>query len=370
MITQCSPQASYLAVQADIDDAIQRVLDSGNYILGPEVQAFEQAFATDMQASYAVGTANGTDALELALRACGIGIGDTVVTVSHTAVATVAAICRTGAKPLFVDIDPRRYTMSPESLAQLLDMPGITRPKAVIPVHLYGQAADMPALLEIARRYELRVIEDCAQAHGAALLGKVLGTWGDFGCFSFYPTKNLAALGDGGALICNDPTLAQTAQQLREYGWQDRVSKIPGGINSRLDELQAAILRVKLQYLDASNQRRRDIATIYQAGLQDTDLVLPITIDDSVPVYHQYVIQASRRNELKQSLMQQGIGTAIHYPRAAHQQPAFGEPSFAPVSLTHTETLVERILSLPMYPQLTDAETMQVIEALNTELHK
>jgi dTDP-4-amino-4,6-dideoxygalactose transaminase len=364
MIAQCSPQAAYARHQAEIDSAIRRVLSSAHYILGPEVQAFEQEFAAAMQADDAVGAANGTDALELALRACGIGAGDTVATVAHTAVATVAAICRTGATPLFVDIDPQRYTMSPDTLARLLEQPDIPRPKAVIPVHLYGQAADMPALLDIARQYQLRVIEDCAQAHGAVLQGKTVGTWGDAGCFSFYPTKNLGAIGDGGALISNDATLAQTARQLREYGWKARISAIPGGINSRLDELQAAILRVKLPHLAADNQRRRDIAARYQSALRNTGLSLPLPVAEATPVYHQYVIQSPRRDALRQTLQQQDIATGIHYPRAAHQQAAFADSRFAPLPLPHTEAAVERIFSLPMYPQLSDVEVGRVIDAL------
>jgi len=370
MIPQCSPHASYVAYQAELNHAIERVLDNGHYILGQEVQAFEQAFAHAMQANYAVGTANGTDALELALRACHIGVGDTVATVSHTAVATVAAICRVGATPLFVDIDPLRYTMSPDSLAQLLDTPTAPRPKAVIPVQLYGQAADMPALSAIAKQYQLWLIEDCAQAHGATLYGQPLGTWGDFGCFSFYPTKNLGAMGDGGAVICNDAEMALRLRQLREYGWQDRISKIPGGINSRLDELQAAILRVKLAHLTADNQHRREIAKIYTNALQNTEIGLPGMVNHAVPVFHQYVIQTAWRDQLKQGLSHQGIATAIHYPVAAHQQPVFADPRFMPLPLPHTEALVKRILSLPMYPQLTHGQAMQVSEAVIFELGK
>ncbi|CAK0763287.1 dTDP-3-amino-3, 6-dideoxy-alpha-D-galactopyranose transaminase [Gammaproteobacteria bacterium] len=368
MIAQCSPQAAYLAQQTEIEQAIQRVLNHGRYILATEVAAFEQEFACAMQAEAAVGIANGTDALELALRACGIGVGDTVATVSHTAVATVAAICRSGASPVFVDIDPQRYTMSPVSLKQLLNMPDIQCPKAIIPVHLYGQVADMPALLSIARDHELWVIEDCAQAHGAELDGKIVGTWGDFGCFSFYPTKNLGALGDGGAVISNNKNAIEKIRQLREYGWRNRLSEIPGGINSRLDELQAAILRVKLPRLASNNQRRRTIAAYYDDALRDSALHLPLRIKEVTPVYHQYVVQYSRRDQLQQRLLEQGIATGVHYPHAVHQQPAFTNPAFTPLPLPHTEGLIEKIISLPMYPELTDLEIMQVVTAIRVAL--
>ena len=263
MIPQTDPRASYLEHKAEIDTAIQRVLDSGWYILGKEVDAFERAFAAYVGITHAIGVANGTDALELALRACGIGPGDLVFTVSHTAVATVAAIELVGATPVLVDIDPATYTLDPNCLEAALAHPPAGRPKAVIPVHLYGQPADMPAILELVRRYDLYIIEDCAQSHGAKLAGRMTGSWGDIAAFSFYPTKNLGALGDGGMVVTKDHDLAEKVQLLRQYGWKKRyVSEYPGG-NSRLDELQAAILHSKLPYLDLENHRRREIASQY-----------------------------------------------------------------------------------------------------------
>lgn len=364
MIPQSNPKAAYVAHQAALDQAVARVLDSGWYILGKEVEHFEREFAAAIQADDAVGTASGTDALELALRACGIGEGDWVVTVSHTAVATAAAIRRAGARPLLVDIDPLRYTLSPTAFQQLLETPGTPHPKAVIPVHLYGQPAEMPAILEIARQYDLRVIEDCAQAHGASLTHRPAGTWGDFGCFSFYPTKNLGTLGDGGAVVGNDSKAMKKLRLLREYGWAERYISHFDGVNSRLDELQAAILRVKLPHLSADNARRRAIATRYDAGLANTGLTLPAKFADTTHVYHQYVIQTDRRDALRKALAERGIGSGIHYPAAVHQQPAFADPAFTPLPLPHTKALVPRILSLPMFPELTDAEVDKVIDAI------
>jgi dTDP-4-amino-4,6-dideoxygalactose transaminase len=363
-IPQSNPKAAYIAQKFTMDQAVARVLDSGWYILGKEVENFEQEFAAVIQSSDAVSTASGTDALELALRVCGIGEGDWVVTVSHTAVATAAAIRRAGARPLFVDIDPLRYTLAPAALRQLLETPGIPHPKAVIPVHLYGQPAEMPAILEIARQYDLRVIEDCAQAHGASLNHRALGVWGDFGCFSFYPTKNLGALGDGGAVVGSDLGAMKKLRLMREYGWAERNISHFDGVNSRLDELQAAILRVKLPHLSADNARRQAIAARYDAGLANTGLTLPTKFADTTHVYHQYVIQTWHRDTLRKALAECGVGTGIHYPAAVHRQPAFADPDFTPLPLPHTQDIVPRILSLPMFPELTDVEVDTVIDAI------
>ena len=297
-IPQTDPRANYLAHKDEIDAAIAAVLAGGRYILGEQVAAFEREFAAYLGAgstegaTHAIGVGSGTDALHLALRACGIGPGDRVFTVSHTAVATVAAIELAGATPVLVDIDPATFTMDPNRLEEAVrrDEGGnssnvkrhssiVTRHSAIIPVHLYGHPADMAAILEIARRYDLWVIEDCAQAHGATIDGQKTGTFGDIAAFSFYPTKNLGALGDGGAVVTSDPALAEQTRLLREYGWRERyVSAIPG-LNSRLDELQAAILRVKLRYLDAENARRRALAAEYDRLLADSSVRTPITRD-------------------------------------------------------------------------------------------
>jgi dTDP-4-amino-4,6-dideoxygalactose transaminase len=267
------PKANYLAHKEEIDQAIRRVLDSGWYILGQEVAAFEQEFAQYLGVSQAVGVGSGTDALEIALRACGVGVGDAVITVSHTVVATVAAIELVGAMPVLVDIDPITFTLDPNRLEDTIAQHQGSRIKAIIPVHLYGHPAAMPAIKEIARRHDLYVIEDCAQSHGAAIKGRKTGAWGDLAAFSFYPTKNLGALGDGGAVVTDNAELAQKLRLLREYGWQRRyISEMPG-MNTRLDEIQAAVLRVKLQYLDKENAQRRELAEVYNSRLSATPLV-------------------------------------------------------------------------------------------------
>lgn len=370
MIPQSNPKAGYLAHQAEVEAAIARVLHSGWYILGEEVAAFEREFASALGASWGVGVANGTDAVELALRACGVAAGDAVLTVSHTAVATVSAIARIGAYPLFVDIDPRRYTMAPESLRAVLNTPQGAVAKAVVVVHLYGQPADMPPIMSTTCERGLPVIEDCAQAHGAALAGRPVGTWGEMGCFSFYPTKNLSALGDGGALIGNDTAQGEQVRLLREYGWRTRYVSEEFGLNSRLDELQAAILRVKLSYLDRDNARRQSIARQYDAALDRLPLVRPSRYKDCDHVFHQYVVGVDGRDALREALRTQGVGSLVHYPLAVHQQPAYSNPAWRPIALPHTESTVGRILSLPMYPELSDEQVGEIGETFRRVLSK
>lgn len=364
MIAQSNPKANYLAHKAAIDAAIARVLASGWYILGQEVAGFEQEFAAAMQARWSFGVANGTDALELAMRATGITGGDAVITVSHTAVATASAIARIGAHPLFVDIDPSTYVMDAASLKAALATPQGRAAKAIIVVHLYGQPADMPSLLSLAKAHGLPVIEDCAQAHGAMIAGRAVGTFGDLGCFSFYPTKNLSALGDGGAIIGNDPQLADRVRMLREYGWRTRYVSESLGFNSRLDELQAAILRAKLPFLAGENMRRREIAARYRANLMAAPLQLPHSPPGTEPVFHQFVIGATQRDGLRVALREAGVATLVHYPSAVHQQPAFAARSMQPVPLTHTEAVIPRVLSLPIYPELENERIDEVSHAI------
>jgi len=357
LIPCANPKAQYLAHKQEIDDAVRRVLESGWYILGDEVRAFEEEFAAYLGVSHSVGVGNGTEALHLALVACGIGHGDEVVTVSHTAVATVAAIELAAAKPVFVDIDPVTYTMDPDLLEK-----GITsKTKAVIPVHLYGHPAPMEDILTIARDYGLCVIEDCAQAHGATYRSKRVGSFGDMACFSFYPTKNLGALGDGGAVVTSDPELAEKARLLREYGWAERyVSHIPGW-NSRLDEVQAAILRVKLKHLDFDNSNRIKLAELYSEGLFETDIALPMVQKGAVHVYHLHVIRVKERGSLQTYLRSKDIGATVHYPVPVHLQPAYEKIA---VSLPHTEIAAREVLSLPMYPELTENQVQFVIDSI------
>jgi dTDP-4-amino-4,6-dideoxygalactose transaminase len=370
VIPQSNPKGAWLERRTEIDAAIHRVLESGWYILGREVEAFEHEFAAAMGATWAVGVANGTDAIEIALRALGVQAGDRVATVSHTAVATVAAIARIGAVPLFVDVDPHRYTMDPASLEALMRSSAGEAVKALVVVHLYGQSADMTAIMPLARARNLAVVEDCAQAHGALLDGRPVGSWGDLGCFSFYPTKNLGALGDGGAVTGSNEGLREQVQQLRTYGWRERYISDSFGVNSRLDELQAAILRVGLAHLHRDNERRCAIAARYDRELADMGIGRPWQDPLCRHVFHQYVIATDGRDDLQERLKSLGIGSLVHYPKAVHQQPAYNDPAMQPISLAHTEQLVGRILSLPMYPQLSNDEVGQIIEAMQTAFAK
>ena len=360
VIPAANPAAQYRSCKAEIDKAIQRVLDRGWYILGQEVLAFEAEFAAYIGVDFAIGVGSGTEALHLALRACDVGPGDEVVTVAHTAVATVAAIELCGALPVMADIEAGRLTLNPGNLEHLIT----PLTKAIVPVHLYGQPADIVPILEIARQHDIKVIEDCAQAHGAMYHGRRVGSYGDMACFSFYPTKNLGALGDGGMVVTNDPALAEKTRLRRQYGWTERyVSDIPGW-NSRLDELQAAILRVKLKYLDEANAARAHLAGEYNRLLADTDLVLQVEYPESKHVYHLYVVRSSRRNELQAFLKAQGIGTGIHYPVPVHLQPAYRGRLLVPYELTETECVAREILSLPIYPELAQSDVKMIAKAV------
>jgi dTDP-4-amino-4,6-dideoxygalactose transaminase len=353
-----NPRAQYESHKQAIDEAINRVLASGRYILGEEVIAFEREFADYIGVRHAIGVGSGTEALHLALAACGIGAGDEVITVANTAVATVAAIELCGATPVFVDIEPDYSTLDPHQLEDAIT----ARTKAVIPVHLYGQPANLQAIISVAERHGIRVVEDCAQAHGATYLDKRAGAWGDIACFSFYPTKNLGALGDGGAVVTNDPELAERVRCLREYGWtsERNVSHVAGW-NSRLDELQAAILRVKLRSLDKDNERRRTIAALYDKLLRDSDLVLPRRREDATHVFHLYVVRSDERDERLARLCADGVGALVHYPVPVHLQPAYsGRLGGRAGSLPQTERAAKEILSLPIYPELTDSEVEKV----------
>jgi dTDP-4-amino-4,6-dideoxygalactose transaminase len=361
-IPQTDPRAGYLAQQTAINAAIARVLEGGVYILGREVEVFEAAFADFVGVAHAIGVASGTDAIEIALRACGIGSGDLVFSVSHTAVATVAAIERAGATPVLVDVEPGTYTMAPRELLRVLRSPPTGRPAAVLPVHIYGQPAELSALTEIARINGLRLIEDCAQSHGALYRGRAVGSFGDIACFSFYPTKNLGTLGDGGMVVTNDPALAAALREIREYGWRERYISARSGINSRLDPIQAAILGVKLGSLEADNARRQEVAERYDTGLTGLPLALPARRLQATHVFHQYVIRLAERDALREALQAAGIGSGIHYPAPVHQQPAYcGRLACGPSGLGITERAAPQILSLPIYPQLPDEAVDRVV---------
>lgn len=366
-VPQANPGAGYRALQQEIDSAVTRALQSGWYILGEEVRAFEAEFTAWLGTQAAIGCGNGTDALALALRALGIGPGMSVVTVSHTAVATVAAIEMVGAAPLLVDIEPHTYTMDPAELADVLAHPPRNVPpiRAVIPVHLYGQPAALERIVAASQRHGVPVIEDCAQAHGAAIAGRKVGTFSEVATFSFYPTKNLGALGDGGMLATQDVALGREIAALRQYGWHKHYISDAIGMNSRLDELQAAILRVKLRRLDAQNEQRRTIAARYDATLRGTSLTPPVQCEGCTHVFHLYVLKSSERASVQARLREAGIGTGIHYPVPVHLQPAYrGRVALGPSGCRATELAAEQVFSLPMYPELTDGQITQVCEAL------
>ena len=361
MIPCSYPPAQTAAHRSEIEAAIRRVLDGGSYILGREVAAFEAEFAHYIGVGHAIGVNSGTDAIHLALRALGIGPGDEVITVGHTALATIAAIVQSGATPVLVDVDSNNYTLDPEHLS-----PAVTpRTRAIMPIHLYGQPCAMEAIAAIALARGLKVIEDCAQATGASYRGRKVGTIGDIACFSFYPTKNLGAIGDGGAIITNDAALADRVRRLRQYGWDDkRVSREPG-FNSRLDELQAAILRIKLLHLDADNARRRAIAQHYDEGLGGLPIALPTAVVDTEHVFHLYVAATDRRDGLIEFLATRDIAAGIHYAVPAHRHPGYSDRVVLPAAgLPMTDALVRRIVTLPMYPELADADVARVIAAV------
>jgi dTDP-4-amino-4,6-dideoxygalactose transaminase len=355
----------HASLAAEAAAAVQRVLASGWYTLGPEVEAFERAFAAYHDVPHAVAVANGTDAIELALRAAGVGPGDEVLTVAHTAVATVCAIERAGARPVLVDIDERSFTMDPEAASAAVT----PRTRALVPVHLYGHPAPLHALSRLAGQHNLLLIEDCAQAHGARHDGRPVGTVGHLGAFSFYPTKNLGAYGDGGCVLTRDARLAERLRSLRNYGQTVRYHHGERGVNSRLDELQAALLRMKLRYLDWHNDARRALAMVYRQHLRG--VAMPSEVQDDAPihhVYHLYVVRHPRRDRLREDLERRGVGTLIHYPVPVHLQPAFRDLNYKPGSLPVTERLAAEIVSLPLYPGLSPQSAARVADEIEASL--
>jgi len=360
------PGRAIESIREELTAAIAGVLDSGRFILGEQVLGFEREFADSLGASQAIGVGSGTDAIEIALRALGIGPGDEVVTQANTCVPTVAAIERAGADPVLCDVLPDTATIDPGSLEAAIG----PRTAAAIPVHLYGQCADMGRIGQIASGKGLALVEDCAQAHGARFEGRPAGTIGDLGCFSFYPTKNLGALGDAGAVVTSDERLAERVNRLRQYGRVGRDQHIEAGINSRLDELQAAILRVKLPRLEPNNQRRAEIAARYEVALADSETLRPVTcLERSQHVWHLFVIRTENREDLRRRLARAGIETLVHYPYAVHQQPAYKHLAKGPVPLGNAELLAGEVVSLPLYPELTGREIGLVETALSEPSH-
>ena len=359
-------RAQYAGIRREVDAAVASVLDSGHFILGEEVAAFEREFAAFCDTSHAVGLNSGTSALHLALLAAGVGPGDEVITTAFTFVATVAAIEYTGARAVLVDVDPATLTIDPVRIEEAIS----ARTKAIIPVHLYGQPADMNPILELARAHHLTVIEDAAQAHAAEYMGKRVGSIGDIACFSFYPGKNLGAAGDGGAVTTNRDDFASTIRMLRDWGAEKKYLHVLKGFNFRLDEIQAAILRVKLRRLEDWTARRRHHAATYDGLLADSSLVLPSVEDHSRHVFHLYVVRSPSRDVLRSELQAASIQSGIHYPIPVHLQPAYANLGYRQGDFPVAERAADEVLSLPLYPELTARDIERVTQVITTSSAK
>ncbi|MBI5034803.1 MAG: DegT/DnrJ/EryC1/StrS family aminotransferase [Chloroflexi bacterium] len=355
-------KAQYAALKTEIDAAMQRVVTNTSFILGKEVSEFEKNFAAFCHTQHCIGTDSGTAALHLALLLCDVKPGDEVITTTHTFIATAEVISVIGAKPVFVDIDPRTYNIDPTQIERAIT----PRTKALIPVHLYGQPAEMDPILDVARQHNLCVIEDAAQAHGAEYRGRRAGTMGDLACFSYYPGKNLGAYGDAGALVTNNTEFAERARMLRDHGRREKYTHQIVGYGYRLDALQAAILGAKLPHLDAWNARRRAIADYYTELFKNLDIVTPYVPAHITPVYHIYCIRvhSDNRDGLQKHLKACGIEAGIHYPIPLHLQPVYQNLGYQAGNLPHAEKAANEILSLPIYPEMTDAKVQQVVDAV------
>jgi len=350
----------YKKYKKEFDAIITGVFEKGSFILGENVSRFETDFADYLGTKYAVGVGSATEALFLALKAIGIKNGDEVITVANTAVPTVSAIDFAGARPVFADIKEGSYNINPARIEKKITL----KTKALIPVHLYGNPCEMDEIMEIAQKYDLKVIEDCAQAHGAEYKGKKVGTFGDLSAFSFYPSKNLGASGDAGMVVASSGELAQKVRLLGNYGFKDRYNSIIRGFNSRLDEIQAALLDFKLTKLNEWNLRRKQIAGMYNKGLAGLPIILPSSLPESSHVFHLYVIRVKQREKFMQFLSDEGVSTVIHYPIPIHLQPAYKYLSHKKGFLPVTEKVAEEIVSLPIYPDLEDAEVEHVIQTI------
>ncbi|MCC6586640.1 MAG: DegT/DnrJ/EryC1/StrS family aminotransferase [Bryobacterales bacterium] len=350
----------YLGIKGEILAAVSNVFESTQFVLGKEVAAFEEEFAAFSGAKYGIAVNSGTSALHLALLAAGVGPGDEVITVPCTFVATVAAVGYTGAKPVFVDVDPVTYTMDPSKIEAAIT----PRTKAIVPVHLYGNPADMDPILEIARRRGLLVIEDAAQAHGAEYKGRRCGSMGDLGCFSFYPGKNLGAYGEGGLVTTNSPEFTRTIRMLRDWGAEKKYHHLLKGYNYRMEGVQGAVLRVKLRYLEAWTEARRAHALAYRGVLAESGLALPTEMADNRHVYHVYAVLTPRRQEFMDSLNSQGVQTGIHYPIPVHLMPAHADLGYGSGSFPVSEHVAAREVSLPMFPEMTGEQIRAVGEAV------
>lgn len=364
MIPMVDLSAQYQALKSEIDAAVQSVLDSTRFILGPEVDAFEQEAAAYLGVRHALSCASGTDALHLALRAAGIGPGDEVITPPFTFIATAEAIRYVDATPVFVDVDPRTMNLDPA----LIEAAITPRTRAILPVHLFGQPADLAAITPIAERHGLLLIEDCAQSFGAAIDGRMTGGFGLAGCHSFFPSKNLGCFGDGGMITTNDDALAEQIRVLRNHGSRERYHHEVIGYNSRLDEMQAAILRVKLRHIEEFNAGRRRAARLYSELLAELPVETPHEDGIGIHVYHQYTLLSDRRDAIMAALQQAGIASAVYYPVPLHRQNVFAAES-AGLSLPATEAVAGRCLSLPMYPELEESDIRRIVAVIGDALH-
>jgi dTDP-4-amino-4,6-dideoxygalactose transaminase len=352
---------AYEEIRDEIDEAVKRVVASGWYIGGAELEAFERDFAGYCGAAYCVGVANGLDALHLALRALDIGPGDEVIVSSNSYIATLLAISITGATPVMVEPDPRTFNIDPTAIEAAIT----SRTRAVLPTHLYGQSADLDPILDIVRRHKLKLVEDAAQAHGASYKGRRIGTHGDVVAWSFYPTKNLGAMGDAGAITTNDSEIARRVRILANYGSVTRYVNEMKGVNSRLDPLQAAVLRVKLKYLDGWNERRRAVAAFYQSALADAGVDLPHVPNWADPVWHLFVLRTADRSSLQRRLMAAGIQTQVHYPIPPHLQEAYADMSCSRGDFPIAERMADEVLSIPIGPHLSMEQAKRVAAAIS-----
>lgn len=348
----------YDSIKEELDQAVFSVLSHTRFIMGPDVKAFEEKAAEYCGSKFAVGVASGTDALLLSLRACGVGSGDEVITSTFTYFATAGAITRLGATPVFVDIDPDTYNLDPGKIENRIT----PKAKAIIPVHLYGQCANMDPIVEIAKKHNLKVVEDAAQAIGARYKGKKAGTMGHFGCFSFFPSKNLGAAGDGGMITTDDEEMVELVRILRVHGAKPKYYHSLVGYNSRLDTIQAAILSVKLKYLDEWTEKRREHAGVYNAALKDSDIITPKEEDFNYHIYHQYTIAVKDRDKLREVLKEKQIGHETYYPVPLHLQECYGFLGYKQGDLPVAERKAKEVISLPIYPELTREEQNFVIE--------
>lgn len=356
----------YFSIKEEIDEAVSRVIERGAFTLGSELELFEENFARFCGTKFAVGVGSGTDALHFALKALGVGQGDEVITVPNTFVATVEAILMCGARPVFADVDERTYNIDIFQLEKALS----ERTKAIIPVHLYGQPAEMDEIISFAQKHNLKVVEDACQAHGARYMGKRVGSFGDAGCFSFFPSKNLGAFGDGGVVVTDSQEIAEKVKRLRHHGHVDKFTHLEPGFCSRLHNLQAAVLNVKLNYLDEWNRKRQNLSALYTRLLKELPVKTPLVHERAEHVFHLFVVRVKERDLLRKFLEERGVQTGIHYPIPIHLQPAYRDLGYREGSFPVAETIAKQIVSLPLFPEMREEEVGAVVNAFKEFFHQ